>query len=94
MNEASITCRTAGSLIANIRRRIKGHGRGSIRAEHDVVVDVAVNVAVNVTVDVAVDVAVDVVNDESLKNTNQELLDKCRFYTHFPAHLSEAIQHQ
>jgi len=90
LNEASITCRTAGSLIANIRRRIKGHGRGSIRARHDVVVDVAV------------DVAVDVVNDESLKNTNQELLETnvdfilkltCLF-THFPAHLSEAIQHQ
>jgi len=102
LNEASITCRTAGSLIANIRRRIKGHGRGSIRARHDVVVDVAVDVAVNVAVNVAVAVAVDVVNDESLKNTNQELLETnvdfilkltCLF-TQFPAYLSEAIQHQ
>ncbi len=56
LNGASITCRTAGSLIAGIRGRIKGHGRGSIRARHDVVVDVAVDVAV--AVDVTVDVAV------------------------------------
>jgi len=58
LNQASITCRTVKSLIADIRKRIKDHNKESIKVKHDVIINVAVDVAVNVTVNVNVVVVV------------------------------------